>query len=111
MDQDFFNLSNEGVTMKKMKILMVMLMFIVLGVFPALSDVSSDEGPTVIIVGSEQNKQEPVPEQQPENSDQNPALENNNGEETPEAIGNDSENPDSQHLEEYEQDIEESNKE
>jgi hypothetical protein len=93
--------------MKKMKILTVMLMFIVLGVFPALADVSSDEGPTVIIVGSEQNKKEPPQDQNPENSDPYPIGENNGGETSPEDMGNEIEDPDQQYMEEDDQVTEE----
>ncbi len=107
MNKDFFNLSSERMTMKKMKILTVMLMFIVLGVFPALSDVSSDEGPTVIIVGSEQNKKEPPQDQIPENSDPYPIEENYQGEESPDFIGTEVENPDKQYMEDNGQETEE----
>lgn len=89
------------------KLLTVVLMIFVLALFPAFLNASSEEGPTVIIVGSEQNKQEPVPEQQPENSDPYPIEENYQGEESPDFIGTEVENPDKQYMEDNGQETEE----
>jgi len=87
-----------------MKILTVTWMVLGLLVFSAFSNVSSDEGPTVIIVGSEKDKQETGHEQAPEDSEQYQVEEPNQEEEYPETIGEEVENPDEQYMEEYQQD-------
>ncbi len=86
------------------KILMVTLMVLGLLVFSTFSNVSSDEGPTVIIVGSEKDKQETVDEQGTENNDQYQIEEPNQEEEYPESVGEEVENPDEQYMEEYQED-------
>jgi len=70
----------------------------------AFSNVFSNEGPTVIIVGSEKDKQETVDEQGTENNDQYQIEEPNQEEEYPESIGEEVENPDEQYMEEYQED-------
>ncbi len=87
-----------------MKILTVTLMVLGLLVFSPFSNVFCDEGPTVIIVGSEKDKQETVDEQGPENSDQYQIEAPNQGEEYPETVDEEVENPDEQYMEEYQQD-------
>jgi hypothetical protein len=93
--------------MNIIKILTINLMVFVLGLSPAFSDASYDEGPTVIIVGSEQNKLEKNKEPEPENIDPHPIGENNGGETSPEDMDNEIENPVQQYMEEDDQDIEE----
>ncbi len=72
-------------------------------VWPQFSGASSDEGPTVIIVGSEQNKKETVNQQDPENQVPYPQEESNPVEESSDGIPAEIENPDQQHIEEYEE--------
>jgi len=97
-------LIKERITKNMMKILTIILMVSGLLVFSAISNVSSDEGPTVIIVGSEKDKQKTVDEQGPENSDQYQIEAPNQEEEYPETIDEEVENPDEQYMEEYQQD-------
>jgi hypothetical protein len=97
--------------MNMMKTLMIILMVLGMAVVSVFADESSDEGPTVIIVGSEQDKGETVHDQQPENIDQYPIEENNHGEESPASIGNEVENPDNQYMEQNNQDTEGSEEE
>jgi len=81
----------------------VILMVMGLIVVCAFSNVFSNEGPTVIIVGSEKDKNETPHDQEPGSSDQHPMEENNQGEEYPEDNGDEVENPDEQYMEEQEE--------
>jgi hypothetical protein len=90
-----------------MKMVTVIFMALGLVAVSVFSNVSSDEGPTVIIVGPEQNKKETIHDQEPENTDPYENEENIDGQESPEAIGNESENPDQQYLEENGQNTQE----
>jgi len=82
----------------------VILMVMGLVVVFAFSNVFSNEGPRVIIVGSEQDKNETPHDQEPGSGDQYPMEENNQGEEYPEDNDDEVENPDEQNMEEQEQD-------
>lgn len=92
--------------MKKLTVLLIVFGLVMVSTF---SFAFSDEGPTVIIVGSERNKKDTPPEQEPENMDEYQDEENNQAEESPEDIGDDdNESPDKEYWGEGQDDSEES---
>jgi hypothetical protein len=86
-----------------MKTLTIILMVVGLVVAAAFSNVSSDEGPTVIIVGPERGRQETLPNQEPVMSDEQQMEQNYQEEESPDAGRTEGETSDEQYMEETEQ--------
>jgi hypothetical protein len=80
------------------KILMIIFLLLGLVVGSAFSNEPYDEGPTVIIVGPERDGQETSYDQQTENGDQYLIQENDQGEESPDAMGTEGEFQDQQEM-------------
>jgi hypothetical protein len=84
-----------------MKIMTIFLMVLSLVLAAAYSD-ASDEGPTVIIVGPENDRKTTSDDQEPERQIEQTSPE----EESPDTMGTENENPNDQNMDEPEQGME-----